>query len=355
MQPLALGCEGRTANTSGWLCFWAGRYYTEFVGSQSGNGTLEDVARVIAQQQLVYSDTGTEVQPTTGPSGVAPNSPTAGARFPEVGGDIVAPARIDRYTDNLYEKIDGREGQFRSFHFVELRVGQYLDTRKQQAFEAFLYDMAEPVNAMGIYSSERSEDAEPLAVGNEGYVSGENAYFWQSKYYVNVLGPADAGAEAAETARKIAAAISATIPEDKTSFWADELLPKADRLPNTFKFRATSALGYEFLENMYLADYETGGKKYSMFAMKAGDAAAAKVLFDKLAEATAKYDKVVLRQPSAGGETLIGESLGIYSVAFCRGPYLAGVVECEDQALATKQADALRERITGDGSDHGRP
>ena len=57
---------------------------------------------------------------------VVPSEPPAAAvagraRFVDLGdANILPPVKTERYTDNLYEKIDGREGQFRAFHFVEL-------------------------------------------------------------------------------------------------------------------------------------------------------------------------------------------------------------------------------------------
>src|SRR5207244_12564465 len=97
-------------------------------------------------------------------------APAAGAaRFAEVGG-LDVPAKVERFTDNLYEKIDGREPMFRSFNFAELRFGQYLDGKNKQAYDVYLYDMSEPNNALGIFMKERSGATASAGVGRESYV-----------------------------------------------------------------------------------------------------------------------------------------------------------------------------------------
>lgn len=283
-----------------------------------------------------------------------PRPAAGGARFPDIeGGSIQSPQKIERYTDNLYEKIDGREGMFRAFNFVELRFAQYLDARRQKLYDVYLYDMAEPNNALGIYMREKSGESVPLSLGRDGYLSGANAYYYKSKYYVNVLGPAEPEPADIDTARRIATAIAETITDAGGTLWAESLLPAEGRTSKTLDYIATSALGYDFLDRAFMADYEAGGKRYRMFIHKAPGAAEAKELFAKYAEAAAKYDKVVGREPGDGGEMLVSDSLGVFAAAFHKGPYLAGVVECDDKELAVRQAELLRGRLNA--NDAGEP
>ena len=278
-------------------------------------------------------------------------APAAVSRGPFVDlGDpqILAPTKIEKYTDNLYEKIDGREPQFRQFGFLELRVGSYQFVPKQATYDAYVFDMGEPVNAMGIYMTEKSDSTHSLKLGRDGYASGANAYFWKGKYYVYILGPADAGDEAAAVAERIAGGIEKTLDDKREPFWADKVLPTEDRVPDSLSYRASSGLGFDFLQQMFVTAYKTGDKTYQMYIIRAESAQAAKTLFDKFAEATAKYDKIVGRSGSAGdagGETLVSESLGVFGVAFHKGVYFGGVAECDDRALAEKRAGGLRDSL----------
>ncbi len=281
-----------------------------------------------------------------GPEPSAAPAATGRPRFVDLGDpELLAPTSIERYTDNLYEKIDGREPQFRQFGFIELRVGTYQHIPKQALYDAYVFDMGEPVNAMGIYMTEKSGSARSAAVGRDGYVSGANVYFWKGNYYVYILGPADAGEDGAKVAERVAHAIADTIADAREPFWAERLLPADDRVPDSLSYRASSGLGFDFLRRMFVASYNTGGKTYQMYILRNDSAAAAKALFGQFAEATAKYDKVVSRSELPDGEMLVSESLGVYGAAFYKGIYFGGVAECDDRALAEKRAAMMRESL----------
>ncbi|HSW44981.1 MAG TPA: DUF6599 family protein, partial [Phycisphaerae bacterium] len=285
-----------------------------------------------------------------GPAHAAP-PPTAGAaRFPDLGdAEIFSPTRIERYTDNLYQKINGRESQFRQFGFVELRVGQYQHVPGKQVFDAYVFDMGEAVNAMGIYMTEKSGSAHAIDLGREGYVSGASVYFWKGRYYVYVLGPADGENDgAAKVAERISRAIEATIADDFEPFWAEKLLPAEDRVPDSMSYRATSGLGFDFLKGMFVAEYKTGDKTYQMYVIRSDDTAGARKVFEQFAEATAKYDKILSRGASPGGETMAIESVGRFGAAFFKGRYFGGVTDCEDRNLAERKAAAFRDSLKVD-------
>ncbi len=355
-KPLGLGRGGWMDEKNGACGFWSGRYYTEVSLAEAAEvgpipmGELRQIATELAANQLVY---GAEVEPAAPTPKETSATPTpAVARVadfaPLPGGQALPPSKIDRFTDNLYEKIDGKEGMFRAFHFVELRFGQYTSARSQEPFDVYIYDMGEPVNAFGVYMGERSPTARAWSLGRDAYVSGTSAYFCKDKYYVNVLGPPEGGDDKLEVSKAIAAAIAATIPDADEPFWVEQYLPAEGRTPNSLKYEATSGLGYDFIQQMFRAEYQVEGGTFQIFVMRTADAAAAREVFDKYVEATAKYDKVLSRETDAQGQKMIGESLGVYSVAFTKGVFFGGVTECEDQALAVRQAEAFRARLPAD-------
>ncbi len=354
-QALPLGRDGwQGMNRCG---FWAGRYYTEISAEDSVDArVLHDLARAIVSGQLVYGGPF-DAEPAGYPSTTSPpgdvqpiaekTQPIAGrARFVEIpGSNLLAPIRIERYAENLYEKIDGKEGMFRAFHVVDLRFGQYLEQAGRQAYDVYVYDMAEPANAMGIFMKERPRNADNLEIGRSAYRSGGSVYFWKGPYYLNVLGPGEGGDETFAVSRRIAEAIAETIADDGQPFWAESVLPLENRLPGTFRYAATSALGYEYLERMFLADYEEDGKSYQMFILKADNREQARDLFRQYVESTQRYDKVLKQEDTTGGQTMVGESMGIFTTAFYRDEYFGGVCECEDGELAQSRASLLRDRL----------
>lgn len=281
------------------------------------------------------------------------------ARFADVpGGRLIAPTHVERYTDNMYEKINGKESGFRAFHVVDLRFGQYADPDNQQTFDVYVYDMAAPANAMGMFASERVDGAAALPVGREAYVSGSSVFFWKGPYYINVMGPPGTGENGREISQQIATAIAETIVDDGQPFWAEGVLPTKDRLANSLSYQATSALGYEFLERIYFARYAANGTTAQMYITKAADAAAADSMFTRFADSTAKYEQLLTRDKLEDGQMMVFESPrpgkpSRFGATFCKGPYFGGVAQCEDRQWAERQAKELFNLLSA--SDPGDP
>jgi hypothetical protein len=203
---------------------------------------------------------------------------------------------------------------------------------------------------------ERSGAGAPAGVGRDSYVSGTNVYFWKGKYYVNILGPADGGDAALAGGKKIAAAIAETIADTGSGFWAEDVLPKESRVPESFKYQASGALSYDFLKRVYRADYKTGDKTYSLFAKKSPDAKGAHELFMKLADASKKYGDVIeQRIDTPGSELLVSRSIDVFMVVVSKGVFVGGVSDCDDRELALKQAQVLRERMPADAPGEPEP
>lgn len=342
----AFGRGGWTTGTR--AGFWSGRYYTEIeaAGADAAKAVAE-VAKAAAAVQLSYG------VPVAAPGGVASTRPAEAPtarrpeHFPEMAGaGLTAPDDVKHFDkETLYEKIDGKAGMFIGYLFVDLGFGTYQKADKGWAFDVYLYDMGEPVNAFGVYRLERSAEATVRPLGREGYSSGASVFFWKGKYYVNVLGPPDQ-ADAAGAAEQIAAAIEKTIGDDGKPFWAESVFPAANQKKGSLAYKATDGLGYSFLRGLFLAEYAVdGGKTYQLFIHRAADAAAAKALFEQYVEAVKKYNKIVSRKPSKGGEMLVSESLGVFEAGFYKGALFAGVTESADAALAERQAAAFCEGL----------
>jgi hypothetical protein len=269
------------------------------------------------------------------------------ARFAAVDDSAIeAPTKTERYSDDLYSKINGKEGMFRAFYIVDLRFGLYLDTRAGETYDAYIFDMGEPANALGIFMKERSSSAESIALGRDGYLSGSSVYYWKGPYYINILAPGEPSDAKLAKAMSIAEAIGDTIADDGEPFWAESVLPSDQRVEKSFRYIAQSGLGYEFMPRVFMADYEsTEGTPYQMFITRAADASEARSRFDQLAEATAKYDEIVERESDRNGAFMVADSLGIFSAVFQDGPFIGGVIECDVRELAATRAARLREQL----------
>jgi hypothetical protein len=354
-EDLAIGCGGWASGNT--VRYWSGRHCVQ-VESHSGAASRE-LAAAIAGGMIAYGppSASTLELRVPGVEPVAPVESSGIARFVDVAG-LDSPAEVERYTDDLYEKINGREPQFRAYYFVELRFGRYLDVAKKETYDAYIFDMAEPANAFGIYAKERSDAAASVDLGRDGYQSGTATFFCKGKYYVYVLGPADGGDAAAAKSKRVAEAIAGTIAGEDEPFWVESILPVEDRVANSLSYDATSALSYKFLEEIFLAKYRTNDESYDMFLTRAQDSSKIEAMFGQLADQLeeSRYDEVVSHKEIDGGEMLVCDSLGYFLVAFRTGVYMGGVIECEDQELAERQAEMLRKRLvpaTQDGGEDG--
>lgn len=143
-------------------------------------------------------------------------TPSAGAAdnpFPEPGvGGWQAPRRVERYTaDDLYVKIDGRDGAYLKYHVVGLMFGSYsVADDAARTIDVYWYDMGTAANAVGMYESEKPPDTTSVPFGRPGYQAGGAVFFCQGASYVQVL-PSRPDERDGPAALRIAEAVAARI------------------------------------------------------------------------------------------------------------------------------------------------
>jgi len=343
-QALKVGCGGWIeGNQAG---FWSGKYYTEIqVEFCDDPAVLQAFVAQTAAKQLRY---GNAMPATATPNAAALNAQAIGAgvkatHFPQIAGRRVqAPTEVKRFNkETLYEKINGKAGVFLGFMFEELEFATYVSQEKEWPFDVYVYNMSEPVNAFGIYQTEQAPDAELKPYGREGYVSGSSVFFWKDKYYVNVLGPPDEP-DAAEIAEMIAAGVDKAINDSGQPLWAEVILPQEHRKKNSFGYKASDALGYSFLKQVFVASYANGDEEYQLFITQTAGPEEARALLQKYATSV----KVLGKETRGGGEIVLADALGIFEAAFAAGRYFGGVTECEKKDLAVQKAAQFQELLS---------
>ncbi|MBL8151372.1 MAG: hypothetical protein JNN15_15725, partial [Blastocatellia bacterium] len=95
---------------------------------------------------------------------------------------------VQRFTtDNLYDKVDGRENLYKSYEFKELLAADfYADGTANRFIQIELFDMTSPRSALGVFTAERPSSPTSANIGRESYVDTNGAFFWKGKYYVRV-------------------------------------------------------------------------------------------------------------------------------------------------------------------------
>ena len=80
--------------------------------------------------------------------------------------------------DNLWEYIDGGAEGYLVFGFKAVLAADIKNNTSGQENTLDIYNMGTPKNSFGIYSAERSYDADYIDVGVEGYLSGNTLNFY---------------------------------------------------------------------------------------------------------------------------------------------------------------------------------
>ncbi len=291
----------------------------------------------------------------------------------------------DRYietfnADNLYEKIDGRAESFLQYGVKGMAYTFYHPAGDaSNEIQLYIFEMADPLKALGKYGSEKPDEAKPIAVGTEGYTTAGSTLFYAGKYYTQIVSTQDDpkfAAFALDLARRVAArqkpvgntpasgaAATATaqpVYDLGESAAKTQAPPKpadteaeavAEVTPATYfallpaggkqgdpKYLAQDVFGYSFLSDVFMADYKEGAVTWQGFLRPYRDDKEAKEVLQKYVSGV-KQDGAQVQsvQTEGADEMIISSSIGLYDVVFRKGNALAGA----NGATKLKPAEAF--------------
>lgn len=189
------------------------------------------------------------------------------ALFPDLEGMVSVEEPQTYYPENLYEYINGAAEIYLSYGFRELIVGEYKKSDTSDTVAVEIYDMGDHKNSFGIYSAERYPDNEFVSLGTQGYVEEGALNLLVGSYYIKLL-CFDCGNRADETLKAFAEEIVRRV-KDKGGFPALlKAFPIEGRLPNSEKYILKNFMGYRFLHDGYLANYELDGLSFDCFLIE---------------------------------------------------------------------------------------
>ncbi len=162
--------------------------------------------------------------------------------------------------DNLYEYVNGHAEFFISAGFRYLVAADYLADGTDPAFVADFYHMGNAANAFGTLMEEKSQGAQSVTIGFQGYASHDLLLFVRGPYYIKV-GLFEKGLDI----QNIGKQIDETFQGLTTEIPQFELLPKKNGIPGSESFIKEDFLGHAFLKDVYLREYEENGKGYRAF------------------------------------------------------------------------------------------
>ncbi len=225
----------------------------------------------------------------------------------------------------LFEYIDGAAEAYLSYDFKELLVAQYQKDGTETTLTLEIYDMGLPLNAFGIFSSERYPDNPDVDIGNAGYLEEEVLNFISGRYYLKLI-CYNGGDETADHLRRFAREVESRI-KDKGSLPAVfGLFPPENRVKNSEKFIKKNFMGFDFLSQGYVVLYRQGPAEYEGLIIDCGSPAEATVRLQKLVAFYAGEKNPFLKEDSryhqknAYGQHVFLAQAGSYLYGFSRVP-----------------------------------
>ena len=182
--------------------------------------------------------------------------------FPDIEGwHPESEVKIFRRGD-LWEYINGAAEQFVMYGFQLLRFREFSKGDRMIAVE--IYDMGSPLNAFGIYRTERPVDGKRLSIGTEAVIDPFLCLLLKDRYYVKVM--TRRGLHDDQSGEAVLKAVEAHIQGETGLPPELDILPTRERISGSEKYVTEAYMGLSDLNNILFADYENAtGDGYRYF------------------------------------------------------------------------------------------
>ena len=247
--------------------------------------------------------------------------------------------------ENLYEQINGRAEYYIAYDVIGMTFASYEKiTDSHFSINLSIYDMGTPINAFGVFSGERSSEGQRLELGREAYRSGADYYIWQGQYYIQIIA-SNTLEELNYVGSELAKKLINLLPDSGESVWGLEVLPKANRVPQSIQYFLVDAMGLDFMRNTYTAKYYKGETVLSIFLSKEDSSESAQKTLDKFIAHAKRYGKGV-SFVSKDNIELVSCNMGYnYDVVFQKDSLIGGVTGAENESLAIQATTDLWRQI----------
>ena len=185
--------------------------------------------------------------------------------FPKVEGWKVS-GEVLKYTpDNLWEYINGAADQFIDYGFEALQAAELENGLIMVT--ADIYNMGLPLNAFGIYKTERPQDAKILDIGTEALISlPAQCLLLKDRYYVKIH--LLKGELTEEKGKELLIALEKALPGNADFPDEFSLLPDKDQIKGSLGHVRRNFLGLSELNNCIYASYLSDEKtEFQYFAL----------------------------------------------------------------------------------------
>jgi len=250
--------------------------------------------------------------------------------------------------DDLSDKIDGKAELYLNAGFERLTCQRFAPRgateQPRQWGEMFAFRMSSFEAAFSVFSSQRREHAEPLALGDFGYATDNALFFVHGRYYVEIIA-SDASGPMLSAMKQLAGAFTENVESAGGSMPQLELLRVEGMQPHSVVLTMNNAFGFERLDRVFMARYVVDGRVLTGFVSQRASAEQAQQLADAYCRSLALLGAIRV-QPNVKlpGLNMV-KVYDTYELVFVCRDVLAGVHAAEDQAAAQKLALKLYRKL----------
>lgn len=260
--------------------------------------------------------------------------------------------KVLRFTaENLYEHIDGRAEFYLAYDMIGMTFVSFeKGTDNGHFIHLSIYDMGTPTNAFGVFSGERSKGVPALDLGRDAYRSGANYYIWKGRYYTQIIA-SDNTDELRRIGMDIARKVTDFLSDSGEPVWGLNALPRVDRVPNSVQYFLVDAMGLDFMQNTYMAQYAKVNTLVTTFLSQRDSRESARATVARYVEHAGRYGVGVKPLTVDGVKLVLCDMGGNYDVVFQKGRLVGGVSAVEDQDLAVRAAIDLWRQLSSESTE----
>ena len=235
-------------------------------------------------------------------------------------------------SDNLYEKINGREGYYKTFGFEQLYFLSVVSTEDAQtAVDIELYDLGNSANAVGAYAGERSPGA-TTAANETGltHIDRNALYLTRGRFYLRAIG-SDESPRVRTQLEHLQDRFGTALPGEPLPWGYALFVGRMGVEPGALSFAPENAFSFGFARDVYSATLEDDAE---LFVTPAGTEASARELAARFMEGFGQYG-------TAEGTYIKDRYLGTYATATVSGPWVVGFHRATDTNAANEAVEEL--------------
>ena len=248
---------------------------------------------------------------------------------------------------SLWEYIDGAADIYYTYGFVLLQLSRYQLSENQDAeITVEIYMMKDPLNAFGIYSTEKKGINQFIEISIEGYYVKDSLAFWHGRFYIKLSSYGIADTDGA-VLKKMASDISGRISDDTPTPKVLSLFPPLPGARENIVYVPSELLGLGIMGDGFITDAIFDETTFKLFIKILDSEKQAAELFERLSGYLSKSGaKEPIPDGWEEGSILIVKGSRIGNIILTRkNAVISGVTDFESTADALKAAEIVYKNL----------